>query len=85
MAVTLLHGVGNLVCDGVDAGRVEFSIANPHDTTDMTQRGKVWGNTQAIGAAMNAAKTELTVSDANETLILDIHDLDRDGGAFFST
>ncbi|MBA8841684.1 hypothetical protein [Ochrobactrum sp. RH2CCR150] len=53
MAVTLLHGTGNLVCDDVDAGRVEFSIASPADGPDMTRRGKVWGNRQAIAASMD--------------------------------
>ena len=43
MAVTLLHGIGNLVCDGVDVGGVEFSIASPEDGPDVTRRGKVWG------------------------------------------
>lgn len=68
MAVTLLHGVSHLVCDGVDADWTEFSIASPHDALDGTLRGKVWGNRQAIAVAMNAAKTELTVQDLNETL-----------------
>ena len=84
MAVTLTHGDGSLICDGTDAGRVEFSIASPTDGPDMTRRGKVWGNKQAIAAAMNAAKIELTVPDTDETLLLDIQDLDRDGGALFS-
>ena len=84
MAVTLLHGTGNLVCDGVDAGRVEFSIASPADGPDMTRRGKVWGNRQAIAASMDAEKIELIVSEPSETLLLDIQDLDRDGGALFS-
>ncbi len=43
MAVTLLHGTGNLICDGVDVGGVEFSIASPEDGPDVTRRGKVWG------------------------------------------
>jgi len=84
MAVTLLHGAGNLICDGTDAGYVEFSIANPGGGPDATRRGKVWGNKQAIAAATNAAKIELTVIDTDETLLLDIQDLDRDGGALFS-
>ena len=82
MAVTLLHGSGNLSCDGTDAGQVEFSIASPADGPDVTRRGKVWGNRQAIAAAMNAMKIELTVPDTDETLLLDIQDLDRDGALF---
>ena len=82
MTVTLLHGSGNLTCDGMDAGQVEFSIANPADGMDVTRRGKVWGNRQAIAVAMNATKIELTVPDTDETLLLDIQDLDRDGALF---
>jgi hypothetical protein len=84
MAVTLLHGTGILVCDGVEAGQIEFSIADPADGPDVTRRGKIWGNKKAIAAAMDATKTELTVSGPAETLLLDIQDLDRDGGALFS-
>lgn len=84
MAVTLLHGTGSLVCDGVDAGHVEFSIASPADGSDLKRRGKVWGNRQAIAAAMNATKTKLIMSGTDETISVDIQDLDRDGGALFS-
>lgn len=31
MAVTLLHGTGNLACDSAHAGAVEFSIARPEE------------------------------------------------------
>ncbi|MNE13512.1 hypothetical protein D3C80_1063490 [compost metagenome] len=79
IAVTLLHGTGNLICDGV-----EFSIASPEDGPDMTRRGKVWGNKKAVAAAMNATKTELAVPESNGLLLLDIQDLDRDGGALFT-
>ena len=48
----------------------------------MTRRGKVWGNRQAIAAAMNATKIELTVPDRDKTLLLDIQNLDRDGALF---
>ncbi|WP_114217228.1 hypothetical protein [Ochrobactrum sp. 3-3] len=84
MAVTLLHGIGNLVCDGVDVGGVEFSIASPADGPDVARRGKVWGNKKAVAAAMNATKTELAVSEFDDLLLLDIQDLDRDGGALFT-
>lgn len=84
MAVTLSHGTGNLVCDGVAAGRVEFSIASPADGPDTTRRGKVWGNRQAIAASMDAEKIELIVSEPSETLLLDLQDQDRDGSASFS-
>ncbi len=84
MAVTLLHGTGNLICDGVDVGIVEFSIASPEDGPDVTRRGKVWGNKKAVAAAMNATKTELAVPESGDLLLLDIQDLDRDGGALFT-
>ncbi len=53
MAVTLLHGAGNLICDGVDVGGVEFSIASPEDGPDVTRRGKVWGNKKAVAACFS--------------------------------
>ncbi|KAB2675448.1 hypothetical protein [Brucella tritici] len=81
MAVTLLHGTGNLICDGIDVGGVEFSIARPEDGPDVTRRGKAWGNKKAVAAAMNATKTELAVPESDGLLLLDIQDLDRDGGA----
>ncbi|PRA45872.1 hypothetical protein CQ062_23655 [Ochrobactrum sp. MYb68] len=84
MAVTLLHGTGNLICDDVDVGVVEFSIASPEDGPDVTRRGKVWGNKKAVAAAMNATKTELAVPESNGLLLLDVQDLDRDGGALFT-
>ncbi|MBA8845754.1 MULTISPECIES: hypothetical protein [Brucella/Ochrobactrum group] len=84
MAVTLLHGTGNLICDGVDVGGVEFSIASPADGPDVIRRGKVWGNKKAVGAALNATKTELAVPEFGGFLLLDIQDLDRDGGALFT-
>ncbi|MBJ6723058.1 hypothetical protein I2750_23170 [Bacillus sp. PR5] len=84
MAVTLLHGTGNLICDGVDVGGVEFSIASPEDGPDVIRRGKVWGNKEAVTAAMNATKTELAVAESDGLLLLDIQDLDRDGGALFT-
>jgi hypothetical protein len=83
-AVTLLHGTGNLICDDVDVGGVEFSIASPEDGPDVTRRGKVWGNKKAVAAAMNATKTELAVSESDGVLLFDIQDLDRDGGALFT-
>ena len=82
MAVTLLHGI--LICDGVDVGGVEFSIASPEDGPDVARRGKVWGNKRAVAAAMNAIKTELAVPESDGLLLLDIQDLDRDGGALFT-
>lgn len=84
MAVTLLHGTGNLICDGVEVGSVEFSIARPDDGPDVTRRGKMWGNKRAVAAAMNATKTELAVPETDGLLLLDIQDLDRDGGALFT-
>jgi hypothetical protein len=44
----------------------------------------VWGNKKAVAAAMNATKTELAVSESDGVLLLDIQDLDRDGGALFT-
>ncbi|PQZ61831.1 hypothetical protein CQ057_22975 [Ochrobactrum sp. MYb49] len=84
MAVTLLHGAGNLICDGVEVGSVEFSIARPDYGPDVTRRGKVWGNKKAVAAAMNATETELTVPESDGLLFLSIQDLDRDGGALFT-
>lgn len=84
MAVTLLQGAGSLICDGVDVGGVEFSIASPDDGPDVSRRGKLWGNKKAVAAAMNATKTELAIPESGGLLLLDIQDLDRDGGALFT-
>lgn len=84
MSVIFLNGSGSLICDGVDVGQIEFSIAEPADGPDTTRRGKLWGNRQAIAAAMNAQKVELKPSDAHEILSLDVEDTDRQGGVSFS-
>lgn len=84
MAATLSHGTGNLICVGVNIGSVEFSIASLEDGPDVTRRGKMWGNKKAVAAAMNATKIELAVPESDVLLLLDIQDLDRDGGALFT-
>ena len=84
MAVTLLHGTGNVVCDDLDEGLVEFSIVSGADGQGMSRRGKVWGNKKAVAAAMSARKIALIMADTEEMLLLDIQDLDRDGGVFFT-
>lgn len=84
MSVSFTQGQGNLICDGIDAGPVEFSIASPNDGPDLTRRGKVWGNKPAIAAAMDASQVRLTSSGDGETYPLEIDDLDRDGGAMFT-
>ena len=84
MSVIFLNGSGSLICDGVDAGQIEFSIAEPSDSPDTTRRGKLWGNKQAIAVAMDAQKVELKPSDAYDLLSLDVEDTDRQGGISFS-
>ncbi|MBB4096146.1 hypothetical protein [Brucella pecoris] len=84
MSVIFLNGSGSLICDGVDAGQIEFSIAEPSDSPDTTKRGKLWGNKQAITAAMDAQKVELKPSDAHDLLSLDVEDTDRQGTMSFS-
>jgi len=74
MSVIFLNGSGRLICDGVDAGQIEFSIAEPADGPDTTRRGKLWGNKQAVAVAM----------DAHHLLSLDVEDTDRQGGISFS-
>ncbi|WP_247870378.1 hypothetical protein [Ochrobactrum sp. CGA5] len=68
----------------VDAGQIEFSIAESADGPDMTRRGKLWGNKQTIAAAMDAQKVELKPSDAHDLLSLNVEDTDRQGGVSFS-
>lgn len=84
MSVIFLNGSGSLICDGVDAGQIEFSIAEPADGPDTSRRGKLWGNRQAITAAMDAQKVELKTSDAHDLLSLDVEETDRQGGMSFS-
>jgi len=84
LSVIFLNGSGSLICDGVDAGQIEFSIAEPSDSPDTTRRGKLWGNKQAIAVAMDAQKVELKPSDAYDLLSLDVEDTDRQGGISFS-
>lgn len=84
MSVIFLNGSSSLICDGVDAGQIEFSIAAPADGPDTTRRGKLWGNKQAIAAAMDAQKVELKPSDAHDLLSLDVEETDRQGGMSFS-
>lgn len=84
VAVTLLHGTGKMLCDDHDEGLVEFSIVSGADGQDMTRRGKMWGDKKAVVAAMSATKIVLILADSDEMLLLDVRDLDRDGGAFFT-
>ena len=84
MSIVFLNGPGSLICDGVDAGQIEFTIAEPSDGLDMTRRGKLWGNKQAVAVAKNAQKVELIPSDGDERLRLDIEEVDRHGGVSFS-
>ncbi|WP_094544287.1 hypothetical protein [Brucella pseudogrignonensis] len=83
MSVIFLNGSGSLICDGVDVGQIEFSIAEPADGPDTTRRGKLWGNKQAIATAVDAQKVELKPSDVHDLLSLDIDDTDRQGGVSF--
>lgn len=84
MSVSFLHGAGSLVSDGINAGRIEFNIAEPSDGPDTTRRGKLWGIKQAIATAMDAEKVELKLSDDHELLSLDVEDTNRQGGGAFS-
>lgn len=84
MSAIFLNGSGSLICDGVDAGQIEFSIAEPADGPDTTRRGKLWGNRQAIAAAMNAQKVQLKLSDAHDLLSLDVGETNRQGGMSFN-
>lgn len=59
-------------------------IAEPSDGLDMTRRGKLWGNKQAVAVAKNAQKVELIPCDGDEWLPLDIEEVDQHGGVSFS-
>ncbi len=48
------------------------------------QAWKSVGNKKAVAAAMNATKTELVALESDGLLLLDIQELDRDGGALFT-
>jgi hypothetical protein len=84
LSFIFLNGSASLICDGVDVGQIEFSIAEPADSPDTTRREKFWGNKQAISVAMDAQKVELKPSDAHDLLSLDVEETDRQGGMSFS-
>jgi hypothetical protein len=61
-----------------------ISIEEPANGPDTRRRGKLWGNKQAVAAAMDAQKAELKPSDAHDLLSLNVEDTDRQGGVSFS-
>ena len=83
MSVSIKTGSANLICDGIDKGAVEFSVAIPDDGADLTKRGKFWGNKDAISDAMNASAVGLK-SHEGDTYPVSVEELDRDGAALFT-
>ncbi len=83
MSVSIKTGSANLICDGIDKGAVEFSVAIPDDGADLTKRGKFWGSKDAISDAMNASAVGLK-SHEGDTYPVSVEELDRDGAALFT-
>ncbi|KAB2665651.1 hypothetical protein F9K85_12595 [Brucella tritici] len=83
MSVSIKTGSANLICDGIDKGAVEFSVAIPDDGADLTKRGKFWGSKDAISDAMNASAVGLK-SHEGHTYPVSVEELDRDGAALFT-
>lgn len=82
MSVSIKTGSASLICDGIDKGVVEYSVAIPADGPDLSKRGKLWGNSVAIGNAMSAVTVALK-SEGGEYAI-EVEELDRDGAALFT-
>ncbi|MBR7652005.1 hypothetical protein KCX83_06675 [Brucella oryzae] len=83
MSVSIKTGSANLICDGIDKGAVEYSVAIPDDGADLTKRGKFWGSKDAISEAMNASAVGLKPHEG-ETYPVAVEELDRDGAALFT-
>ncbi|WP_273792880.1 hypothetical protein [Brucella anthropi] len=83
MSVSIKTESANLICDGIDKGTVEFSLAVPDDGADLTKRGKFWGSKDAISDAMNASAVGLK-SQEGDTYAVAVEELDRDGAALFT-
>ncbi|NKC21915.1 hypothetical protein HED50_02415 [Ochrobactrum oryzae] len=83
MSVSIKTGSANLICDGIDKGAVEYSVAIPDDGADLTKRGKFWGSKDAISEAMNASVVGLKPHEG-ETYPVAVEELDRDGAALFT-
>jgi len=83
MSVSILHGSGHLICDGIDQGLVEYSVALADDGSKTSQRGKIWGNKAIIAASFNAERNQLRSPDGKETYRIEIEEINRDGSALF--
>ncbi|MCH4540671.1 MULTISPECIES: hypothetical protein [Brucella/Ochrobactrum group] len=83
MSVSIKTGSASLICDGIDKGMVEFSVAIPADGADLTKRGKFWGNKDVIAEAMSATAVGLK-SHEGDTYPVAVEELDRDGAALFT-
>ncbi|WP_411505915.1 hypothetical protein [Brucella anthropi] len=83
MSVSIKNGSASLICDGIDKGVVEYSVAIPADGADLTKRGKFWGDRETISEAMNASAVGLKSQDG-DTYPVTVEELDRDGAALFT-
>ncbi len=83
MSVSIKTGSANLICDGIDKGLVEYSVAVPADGPDLTKRGKLWGDKAIIAGAVSGSAISLKSSDG-ETYPIEVEELDRDGTALFT-
>ncbi|MCK4207261.1 hypothetical protein J3U99_21060 [Brucella pituitosa] len=80
MSVSIQTGSAHLLCNDINEGAVEYSIAVASDGLNQGMRGRVWGNKSAIAKALDASTIGLQLID--QTLIaLKVEELDRDGSA----
>ncbi|MCX2697422.1 hypothetical protein [Ochrobactrum chromiisoli] len=80
MSVSIQTGSAHLICNDINEGAVEYSIAVASYGLRHNMRGRVWGNKPAIAKALGASTIGLQLID--QTLIaLKVEELDRDGSA----
>lgn len=80
MSVSIQTGSAHLICNDINEGAVEYSIAVSSNGLKHNMRGRVWGNKSAIAKALDASTIGLQLID--ETLIaIKVEELDRDGSA----
>jgi uncharacterized membrane protein len=83
MSVSIKTGAASLICDGIDKGTVEYSVAVPADGADLTKRGKLWGDKAVIADTLSGSVISHKSSEG-ETYAIEVEELDRDGAAIFT-
>lgn len=79
MSISILTGSASLICDGIDKGRVEYSIAVDEAGAGWTSRGKLWGDREATDAALSAAIVKLVSASEDIAYTISAEEPDQDG------